>query len=180
MRIYSKTKTHLHPTFYSKSCKWPLISLLCGMCHLSSGHLVEQISTSAWHLDGWGWLGLLCLMPGLDQAFKHVQQHVGKCGLYYLPHESNRVPQPLGHRWVLVHDLLGNRQEVSSGWNQNHPSPPRPWKNCLPWNWCPVPKTLGTTDLMSFTVNLKWNPRLLSLAPSRNNTNCFVSAFRDS
>lgn len=44
----------LHLTFYSKTCKWSLISLLPGMCHLSPGHMVGHVSTAAWHLDGRG------------------------------------------------------------------------------------------------------------------------------
>ena len=54
-----------------------------------------------------------------------------------------RSPQPLGHRPVAVHGLLGTaQQEVSGKQAKLHAyittralppvSPPTPWKNCLP------------------------------------------------
>lgn len=65
----ARWKHVLHPTFYSKTCKWSLISLLPGMWHPTSGYMVEHVSTAAWHLDGWGHFWLLCLTPGLYRGF---------------------------------------------------------------------------------------------------------------
>ena len=42
---------------------------------------------------------------------------------------------------------------MSSNYLKNHSLSPDPWKNCLPWNWSPVSKMLGTTTLKAQMVD---------------------------
>ena len=75
-----------------------------------------------------------------------------------------RGSQPLSCRPLPVHSLLGTGPH-SRWWEVGECAKlhlllpitgitawttpqPRPWKNCLPWNWSLVPKRLGTTVLL--------------------------------
>ena len=50
---------------------------------------------------------------------------------------------------IIIENKVQNKCNALESF-QNHPLPPRSWKNCLPGNQSLVPKSLGVTDLAHF------------------------------
>ena len=70
-----------------------------------------------------------------------------------IPNLQDLMPDDLKWRWC-----NNNRDKVHSKGNLfesswNHPPPPDPWKNCLPWNWSLLPKRMGVTDIRQGWTN---------------------------